>query len=251
MTTLKVRYEDQSEIPQGLEDYFQEQDGVYVLQAEGLKTDDDVSKVKETLDKERKARRDAEKKLKESQDKLDALPEDFDVEEYERLKAAGGNEDVNAKIEEARERERKRWQKSYEQLKQERDEAVQTSRNKSISTALKDGLNSVNIAPHLRRAAERLWMADIEVDEQGEPVTKDGTPLQDALKDWANTDEGRHFVAASANNGGGAEGKGNGKGVTSNPFKRETRNLTEQARLKREAPQEAQRLAKDAGVALE
>ena len=66
---------------------------------------------------------------------------------------------------------------------------------------------------------------------------------------WANTDEGKSFVGARGDSGGGADpGKG-GPDTGANPWKRETLNLTEQARIDREDPQRAERLRKAAGAA--
>jgi hypothetical protein len=33
-------------------------------------------------------------------------------------------------------------------------------------------------------------------------------PISEYLKEWATTDEGKHFVAAPNNNGGGSQGGG-------------------------------------------
>lgn len=213
MSKLKLLVESEEDIPAGLSEYYEEQDdGTYRLNVEGAKSEGDVARVKEALEKERKQRRDAERRAKEAEEKIEALPDDFDVDEYERLKAAGGDTDVQAKIEEARERERKRHEKVLEQIRRERDEAVTANRTLTTRQALKEGLDGINVAPKLRRAAERVWLSDIEIDDDGNAVTKDGTPLSDALRDWAESEEGSYFIAAPPNGGGGAAGGRGGSG---------------------------------------
>lgn len=65
---------------------------------------------------------------------------------------------------------------------------------------------------HLK-AAKALLASGIKLDQDGENrVAKMGDkPLADAIKEWAAGDEGKHFVQAQQNSGGGAAG-GSGKG---------------------------------------
>lgn len=73
--------------------------------------------------------------------------------------------------------------------------------------------NGVTNPVHLK-AAKALLMQGIKVELDGDNrVAKMGDkPLTDAITEWANGDEGRHFVAAPGNAGGGAAGGGAGNG---------------------------------------
>jgi chromosome segregation ATPase len=211
---LKLKVDSSDDIPSGLESFYEEQDdGSFRLNVEGVKSDDDVKSVKDALDKERKSRRDAEKRAKEAEDKLSEYPDDLSPDEIESLRANGSNQDIQAKIDEARERERKRWEKKLQDEQEARQNAENQARSLTTKQALKEGLDSINVASKLRRAAERVWMSDVEIDDDGNAVTKDGRPLQDALKEWADSEEGQHFIAAPSSGGGGAAGgRGSAKG---------------------------------------
>jgi hypothetical protein len=247
---LKAIVENIEDVPEAVRDYYKQSGDSYVLDVDdSIREHPQTKELKNALDGEREKR----KKLVEERDKLkkiaDNVPEDFDPEEYERLKANGeGGEDVQKKVEEARERERKRWEKKLNDLQAERDDLASKYKGTRTQTELKDALNQVNVAPHLRRAAERLWSYEVQLDDDGNIVTQDGTPLPDAVKEWAETDEGKYFVAAPANGGGGAPGgRANGQ-AKDNPFSKEGWNLTRQMELSRQDPEKAKRLKAEAGA---
>ena len=83
---IKAKYDSKSEIPTGLESHYTEKDGAFFLQVEGLKTDQDVQTVQTALENERKLKREAETKVKEYEKKYSLLPDDFTIDEYNRLK---------------------------------------------------------------------------------------------------------------------------------------------------------------------
>lgn len=214
-TKLKLKVDSADDIPSGLGDFYEEQDdGSFRLNVEGAKSDDDVQAVKDALEKERKSRRDAEKRAKDAEQKLSEYPDDLSPDDIESLRANGGSDkDIQAKIDEARERERKRWEKKLSEEQEARQKAENSARQLTTKQALKEGLDSINVASKLRRAAERVWQSDVEIDDDGNAVTKDGRPLQDALKEWADSEEGQHFIAAPSSGGGGAAGgRGSAKG---------------------------------------
>jgi len=72
--------------------------------------------------------------------------------------------------------------------------------------------HGVTNAAHLK-AAQAMLRAGVQIVADGENrVAKVGDKaLSDYVKDWAASDEGKHFVAAPINTGGGAGG-GGGKG---------------------------------------
>lgn len=119
-----------------------------------------------------------------------------------------------------------------------------------IENGLDAALDAAKVSPALKKAAKALLREGAELkDDAGEPVAlMGGKPLADAIKDWAASDEGKHFVI-NGNSGGGAEGGGGG-GSEVNPWKSETRNLTKQGEIQRADPTKAKRLAAEAGVTL-
>ena len=106
--------------------------------------------------------------------------------------------------------------KSTKKLALERDNALKSLEADSIVTSnmqrerdLTEGLAGIRVTdPYNLKAAKAMLAAQVTV------VTKDGVrmsmvgdkPISEHLKEWATTDEGKHFVAAPNNNGGGAQG---------------------------------------------
>lgn len=106
--------------------------------------------------------------------------------------------------------------------------------------------------PAMHKAAAALLRSEkIEISVDGDKrVAKIGDKLLgDHVKAWAASDEGKAFVAAPANGGGGANG-GNGKGGAVNPWAKESYNLTEQGQLYQTNPTQARAMAAEHGVTL-
>ena len=79
-------------------------------------------------------------------------------------------------------------------------------------------------------------------------INKDGQTGEGAIRAFLNTDFGKKFLKNLSSGGGaGTSGTGGGQSVV-NPFKKETFNLTEQARLYREQPELAKQMKAAAGL---
>lgn len=104
----------------------------------------------------------------------------------------------------------------------------------------------------LKAAAALLRANKIDIAAEGDArVAKVGDKsLGDFVKTWAQGDEGKAFVAAPANGGGGARGNGTPGGGAANPWAKDTLSLTEQGRIFRENPTLARTMAAEHGVTL-
>lgn len=206
---LKSKYEDKSQIPEGAEQFYSEKDGVYVLQAEGVKQADDVEKTMGALEKERKLRRDAEAKVSEFESKYSKLPEDFDIDEFNRLKDSSGG-DVDAKLKEQRERLNEQHQKELSKLHEQVNQKEELVNTHVKSATLRQAMAEANIAKPFMPAVEAMMKDQIKV-EAGE-VFLNEKPVSDALREWASSDDGKYYVSAPKNNGGGSENAQSGSG---------------------------------------
>lgn len=97
----------------------------------------------------------------------------------------------------------------------EKDGALQSY---LIDNGLNDAMLKAGIKPEFMSAAKAMLKANTKVTaENGQYSALMGDkPLFDAITEWAASDEGKHFVSAPANSGGGATG-GNGSATSVTP----------------------------------
>lgn len=97
----------------------------------------------------------------------------------------------------------------------EKDGALQSY---LIDNGLNDAMLKAGIKPEFMSAAKAMLKANTKVTaENGQYSALMGDkPLLDAITEWAASDEGKHFVSAPANSGGGATG-GNGNATSIAP----------------------------------
>ena len=121
-----------------------------------------------------------------------------------------------------------------------------------IDTGLSTALDDARVKPELKKAATAMLREGVELrddDEGGPAAYKGGLPLSEAIKLWAEGDEGKPFVLAG-NSGGGAPGGGKGAHPGPNPWKQgPSFSLTEQDRIARDKPDLAKRLMAEAEAA--
>jgi hypothetical protein len=114
-------------------------------------------------------------------------------------------------------------------------------------------VNSFSVKPTMRAGLTKIFFADnprqgFEPYEYGGNtvyVNKDGKKMADLLNDYIQTDEGKNYVLET-NNGGGATGSSKVKPPVSNPWAKETLNLTEQMKITKENPTLANSLKEQA-----
>jgi hypothetical protein len=79
-----------------------------------------------------------------------------------------------------------------------------------VGNALTSALLEAKVAaPYMDAARALLTGQGAGVDKDGKPILGD-KPLVEAVKEWAASDAGKHFVAAPNSSGGGAIGGGAG-----------------------------------------
>ena len=108
--------------------------------------------------------------------------------------------------------------KTIEQLQAnltEKDGALQSY---LIDNGLNDAMLKSGIKPEFMAAAKARLKSQTKlmVDNGQYSALMGDKPLTEAIAEWAAGDEGKHFVSAPANSGGGATG-GTGNGVSATP----------------------------------
>ena len=83
-----------------------------------------------------------------------------------------------------------------------------------IDSQLSDGLAKAGVKPEFMDAAKALLRNGATIKaENGEYSALIGDKaITEAIGAWASSDQGKHFVAAPVNSGGGGQGGGNGGG---------------------------------------
>lgn len=125
-------------------------------------------------------------------------------------------------IEDAKLKDSENWTELETRLRTEMGELKGNleSQNGALTTALVERdlmseLVKAKVAPQFIEAAKAMHGSKVEYTD-GKTLV-DGKPLGEFIGEWAQSDEGKHFVAAPDNNGGGAPGGGgnaNGKTIT-------------------------------------
>lgn len=88
-----------------------------------------------------------------------------------------------------------------------------------IDAGLTDALVKAGVKPEMLDAVKALHQNKASIDTKDGAYTAliDGKPLGEFVTTWAQSDQGKHFVSAQQNAGGGAQGgggKGNAKTMT-------------------------------------
>ncbi len=265
---LKLSYNSQEDIPNGYEALYTEKDGKWVLTGiEGMKTQEDITRLSESLRKEREDH----KKVKDVLAKLggpdldaDALVEKLD--EYEELKlrvesGEGGKID-DKKVEELVEQ---RVQRRLAPVERERDRLkTRNTELESENGTLKGTITRGTVESELRRHATEgkvvtSALDDIldiganifEVAEDGAVVTRQGlrnVPAGVTPDVWLSDMKEKRPHWWPASQGGGAGGGSKDGGTASNPWTKDNWSIEAQAQLVRTDPGKADRMAKAAGV---
>jgi hypothetical protein len=269
---LKLKYDDQNDIPEAFRDLYEEKDGAWHLTGiEGIKTDRDVTAVKTALEKERTARRDLEGKLKKFERLADKDPEELlkALEEVEDLRAqledgAGkGRGGDQAAIDAAVKRATQQLQRELDKARTaEKAKATELEAARAEAADLGGRIKRSTIEGELTRAASTLKvrteaLADLlryqdvfELGDDGEVRTRDNVGVPPGLPagEWLGHMKSSrpHWWAESV--GGNARGSDGKTGGGENPFGKGG-NISKAMALMKADPAKAEALAKSAGYA--
>lgn len=278
MGSLKVTYDSKEEIPSGLEQYYKEEGGSFVLQADGLRTQKDVDRAMGAMEKQKEQRIELQKEL----DKY----KDVDLEKWEKVKDVDpDNPPTGGKIDPADEKEfnkrvseevRKKEQEIKDANKKVLDqklEEVENQKKALLDRHKKDWIKNKlaekygftdpkrlrwflldienNELPDLRRAIESI---DVIEEDGGLKIVggdlRDSEGAVEALERIATKDIVKDYKPASDNSGGNAANNGTASAdAGAKKLKKEdgSLNITEAGRLYKENPDKAKSMMKQAG----
>lgn len=130
---------------------------------------------------------------------------EIDPEEFNRLREE--NEELQGKVTEAQKAAKKASDDAQKAIKQAEAESSAVSKL-LVDNGLTESLTKAGVKPEYLKAAKAMFANQVQVVQDGESrVAKVGDKaLSDFVTSWAQGDEGKHFVAAPANSGGGSQG---------------------------------------------
>jgi hypothetical protein len=136
-----------------------------------------------------------------------------DPDEFERVR--GELETTR----EALERAQKGSKAEVEKLTRSLADANTAVQRYIVDGGLADALAKAGVAPQFMDAAKALWRGQAAIRAEGESLVAviGEKPMAEFVAEWAATEQGKHFVLAPRNVGGGAPG-GNGNGINGKPF---------------------------------
>ena len=138
--------------------------------------------------------------------KAKAKGAEIDPGEFEQLKS--DLEEARNSLAKADKASKAELEKLQGSLKN-KDQALKTY---LLDGGLSDALAKVGVKPEYMDATKALLRQQAAIKEDGEnySAVMGDKPILDAVKEWASSDTGKHFVSAPANNGGGSQGGANG-----------------------------------------
>lgn len=259
---LKALYKTKEEIPAGYEDLYTEKNGQWELTGvEGIKTQADVTRVQESLSKERaahKATKEAFKAL-DGMDLEDVIGKLDRFDELEALAAGKGDKDIEARVEagiKSRlapvERERDNLKKEHAELTTRVGEFEAQGRTRSIHDNVREAATKLNILPGALEDALLLADRSLVVNDNGDVVVREGVNGFTELVDvgtWLTEVREKRAHWWPASEGGGAGG-GNAGSTGLNPWTKAGWNMTKQGEMLKANRGKAENLARAAGTSI-
>ena len=226
--------ENLDNVDDSLKTYYVEDGDGFKLDIEGVDNHPAVRGVV-TANKSNRAARDklrAEKEALEA--RFDGLPEDFNLDAYNTLKEAAeakegrpDEEVIRARLEAQAKAYEAKMAAAVDPLKSENEKYKASIHKMTIHQGLADALDQASIDPSFKDAAQALLLSKAKIElEESDGVFKASVDtdlgpqsLDEFVKGWASTDDGKRFVAKPTGpypKPGGAAG--GSKTITMNEF---------------------------------
>ncbi len=281
MPTLKAVIDRAEDIPEAAREFYKEEDGVFLLDIEGVDKHPSTKALRGALDGQKQARKKAADEIAALKAKLAAIPDDFNPEEYASIKAKleayEADPDKNKGGDAAKQMQeltasRKLLEQRISTMEKASKEEIakkdETIKKKDafinrllVDEGLTKALMNAGVSKEFLPAAKALHKEVVKVvEEDGKYeaiVDTDTGPLDldRYVSDWVASDEGKPFIPpAKGVDAGGANGQRGQRspvpGGQPNPWDKATWNLTKQGEIMKRDRVLASKLAKAAGKEL-
>ena len=271
---LKTILDDLSEAPDGLQGEYKEQKigekTVYVLDLEGVDSHPAVVNLKTAHDRVKADKAKLANDLRDATAKLTLLPEDFDADEWSRLKTEDearandpDNKNVRAQIDAATNAVKTQYEAKLDRQKKDYDanlaekDADLVKRDAEIrrrvgTDSLRAALTSAGVKKGLIAGAVAMFDRDIEVIQEDDAYVArmkadlGGDDVERFISNWAQSEAAKEWIAPPT--GDDEPGSTRSRmGLDGNPFSKQGWNKTAQASLIASNRAKAEQMAKSAG----
>lgn len=265
---LKAVLESIDDLDEVLKGEYTEQNGKFYLDIAEIDAHPKVVALKNAHERQKTDNAGLKTKITELETKFKDVPDDWSVDEWNRLVALDDGETDPAKRKIKADERLTQLRTTFEQqisaLKSkydkdigEKDAIINTERGlraqDKADLALDKAMDKANIDPKFRSAVRALHKSGIKhaIDDDGSVRVFFESDLgeiepENFINNWAQSDDGKVFVSI-ATGPSGQQVNGN-KGITNNPFTAQFWNKTEQAALRND-PTKGERYARAAGFA--
>ncbi|PSJ60755.1 hypothetical protein C7I85_11985 [Mesorhizobium soli] len=253
---MKAILDSLDSVDAALHDHYKEVDGKFVLQIDGVRDHPETQALKAALERVRKEKKDLVTEHEEAVARLEGLPDDFDADAYEALRAAADGKEPG-KSDDRLVQVREQLERKHADAIGKKDTEIAKLRGTIERLTIDDGLSramdDANIdAKHKKKLAPYLKaIGKIKLEEGDDgfsaQVDTDMGPVSLAkfVSDWAGSDDGKEYVGKPK----GLDTKGSdGRHVDVNPWAKDTANLTKQGEVVRADPGKARRMMAAAGL---
>lgn len=260
---LKIVENDLNNVDPKYHDLYTEKDGKFVFTGvDGMKTEEDITKLSNALTKERNDHKAVRDKLaafnglnpEEIHAKLDRIPE-LEAAAAGKLDDAKVNEIVETRLKSRLaplEREKNNLAQQLAETTATVEQFQTRERTRTIHDEVRKAATSAKLLPEAIEDALMLAERVFEIDDQGRVVARDGVGCTPGIDPsiWFGDLQTRRPHWWGSTSGGGASGQGRSGHGGSNPWSAEGWNMTEQGRMYKENPAKAEQLAKAAGTTI-
>lgn len=237
-----VVLESIDDLPEPLHDLFEQNGEGWRLKE--FEPAEEVEGLKSALETERSARKQLDRQLRETKSRL---PEDFDPDEWKKLraearkreeekaKAEGRWEELRTKLQQEEKEKRESLQAEFEEKLKQRDAAIH---DLTVKTDIRSALSEAGFLPESHDMLEAYFErqgADVEWTDDGPrgviPDDLHGPkPISEAVKEFAGTEAAEIFLKKGGATGGGASPGGSGGGGT--PPKKNRSDMSKSEKVK-------------------
>lgn len=270
MPKLKTIIETLDGIEDQYHGLYEEKDGKFILQIEGVDDHPAVVALKNGHTNSKRERDQAKRELAEAKAKLAGVPEDFDADEWSRMKAEDDaraadpdGKDIRAKIDTATAAVKTQMQGKIDRLQKEMDTKIAEKdaeiarrdseiRSRVVTDGVRAALIKAGVKPTMVEDGVRVFDRDVEVVQEDDRYVArmksdlGGDEIEKYIANWAQSDAAKDWIKPAMSDD--ERGSTRGRVATSdNPFGKGGWNKTAQGQLFRSNKVKAEQLAKSAG----